>query len=183
MNFKKILKISGIVIGSLLVILVAITSWGYYHFIYSLVPEGEKFEHSADYINPEIALLNDGFEVCNENFILQYYNPERATYSKGKNELRKFVLSNYTNNNYTDSGYLNIRFVINCKGEAGRYIIHENNLDLEPQKFNTELVNQLFKITSNLKNWNPNFVRNEYRDSYMYLSYRIENGEITEIIP
>ena len=183
MNFKKILKISGIVIAVLIIIFTAITFYFNNEIKPKHIPEKGAFKHAAQYIDPEIALLNDGFEVCNENFILQYYNPERATYSKGKNELRKFVLSNYTNNNYTDSGYLNIRFVINCKGEAGRYIIHENNLDLEPQKLNTELVNQLFKITSNLKNWNPNFVRNEYRDSYMYLSYRIENGEITEIIP
>jgi len=183
MNLKKILKISGIILGSIILIIVALACWSYYMYVYSLVPEGEKFEHSADYIDPEKALLNDGFKVCNEQHIFQYYNPERATYSEGKNGLRKFVLSNYKNNNYIDSGYLNIRFVINCEGEAGRYIIHENNLDLEPQNFDKDLVNQLFEITTQLKKWNPNFVRDEYRDSYMYISYRIENGEITEILP
>jgi len=179
----KALKIIGIIIGVLIIAYASLVLYFNNQVKPKHFPSEGIFEHSAQYIDPEKALLNDGFEVCNEQFICQYYNPERATYSDGKNGLRKFVLSNYKNDNYTDSGYLNIRFVINCKGEAGRYIIHENNLDLEPQVFNQDLVTQLFKITTQLKEWNPNFVHDEYRDSYMYISYRIENGEITEIIP
>ncbi|PTX64142.1 hypothetical protein C8N46_101753 [Kordia periserrulae] len=147
------------------------------------IPTENAFTADAHYINPETALLSDGFEVCDENFILQYYNPERATYSKGKNGLRNFILSNYKNNNYTDAGYLNIRFVINCKGEAGRYVIHENNLELEPITFTEGLKDQLFELTTQLQEWNPNFVRGAYRDTYMYISYRIEHGNITEILP
>ncbi|MEM6721279.1 MAG: hypothetical protein AAF611_18270 [Bacteroidota bacterium] len=149
----------------------------------TFIPTQNAFQHDAHYINPAKALLSDGFEVCNEDYILQYYNPERARYSKGKNELRNFILSNYKNDNYTDSGYLNIRFVINCKGEAGRYVIHENDLNLKPKTFSTALKNQLFQLTTQLKEWNPNFVRGAFYDTYMYISYRIEHGNITEIIP
>lgn len=92
-------------------------------------------------------------------------------------------MSHYENRGYTDSGYLNIRFVVNCKGEAGRYVIHENNLDLEPIAFSKDLVDQLFDITTQLKKWKPNVIREEKRDSYIYISYRIENGKITEILP
>jgi len=149
----------------------------------TFIPTENAFTNDAHYINPETALLSDGFKVCNEDYILQYYNPERATYSKGKNGLRNFILSNYKNNNYPDSGYLNIRFVINCNGEAGRYVIHENDLNLEPTTFTTALKNQLFQLTTQLKEWNPNFVRGAVHDSYMYISYRIEHGNITEILP
>ena len=149
----------------------------------NFIPTENAFKTSAHYIDPTTALLSEGFEVCDENYILQYYNPERATYSEGKNGLRNFILSNYTNKNYTDSGYLNIRFIINCKGEAGRYVIHENDLNLEPKTFTKDLKNQLFELTTQLKKWNPNFTRDLERDSYMYISYRIENGNITEILP
>lgn len=149
----------------------------------NFIPTENAFTTDAHYIDPAKALLNEGFKVCDEDYILQYYNPERATYSEGKNGLRNFILSNYKNKNYTDSGYLNIRFVINCKGEAGRYIIHENDLNLEPKSFTKELKDQLFELTTQLKKWNPNFTRDAYRDSYMYISYRIENGNITEILP
>ena len=93
------------------------------------------------------------------------------------------MLSKYKNKGYTDSGYLNFRFIVNCKGEVGVYVIHKNDLDLIPKKFDEDLVGQLFKITSSLKKWQPNFMRGSERDFYMYLSYRIEDGEITEIIP
>jgi hypothetical protein len=147
------------------------------------IPDKETFSNDAHYIDPETALLSDGFEVCNEDYILQYYNPDHATYSKGKNGLRNHIISNYKNNNYPDSGYLNIRFVINCNGDAGRYVIHENDLNLEPTTFTKELKEQLFELTAQLKKWNPNFVRDAFRDSYMYISYRIEHGNITEILP
>ncbi|AWX44734.1 hypothetical protein HME9304_01737 [Flagellimonas maritima] len=143
----------------------------------------KKHEHDIGYIDPSKARLNKGFHVCNKSRIFQYYNPEKATYSKGKNGLRRFILENYKNKNYNDSGYLTIRFVINCKGKAGRYIIHENDLNLMPKHFDPDLVEQIFELTSKLEKWNPNFIFEEYRDSYMYLSYRIENGEITEILP
>lgn len=183
MKKKKILKIIAIVLGSLTFIMFALYTYAHYTLKNRFTPSENVYTKSAEYINRGKALLYEGFAICDENFILQYYNPERATYSEGKNKLRSFILSNYINKNYTDSGYLNIRFIINCKGEAGCYVIHENDLNLKPKKFSSDLKDQLFKLTIQLKKWNPNYYNNEYRDSYMYLSYRIENGEITEIIP
>ena len=145
--------------------------------------EFPEYTHNVEYIDSTKARLSKGFKVCNENFIAQYYNPEKATYSKTKKGLRDFILSNYENRGYTDSGYMNIRFVINCEGSAGRYVIHENNLDLEPTPLNPDMVEQIFELTAQLKQWNPNVIRGNIWDSYMYLSYRIENGEITEILP
>lgn len=143
----------------------------------------KKINHSVEYINPNEALGDKNFIVCNDDYIFNYYNPQRATYSEGKNKLREFILSNYNSNKYSDSGYLNILFVINCKGEAGRYKVYENNLDLEPQKFNPSLKAELLNLTMKLKKWNSNYISGEYVDSSMYISYRIENGEITQILP
>ncbi len=180
---KKWLKILLFSLGGLLLILIGLICFDYYLYWGQFEVEEEKFSHNVEYIDPSKALFNDGFQVCDESRIAQYYNPERATYSEGKNGLRKFILGNYKNKEYKDSGYLNIRFIINCKGEAGRYIIHQNNLDLEPTELDEDMVSQLFQLTRQLKKWNPNYIRDQYRDSYMYISYRIENGEITEIIP
>lgn len=183
MKKKKIFKITAVIIGSFAMIILVLYTYARYTLKNRFTPNKDIYTNSAEYIDREKALRSKGFSICNENFILQYYNPERATYSQGKNKLRSFILSNYKNKNYTDSGYLNIRFIINCKGEAGCYVIHENDLNLKPKKFSGDLKNQLFELTTQLKKWNPNYYNNEYRDSYMYLSYRIENGEITEIIP
>ncbi len=143
----------------------------------------DKYTHDVGYIDPSTARLNNGFEVCDEDRIYQYYNPQEASYSKGKNGIRKFIQENYINEGYTDSGYLTIRFVINCKGKTGRFVIHENDLDLNPTKLDSKLVEHIFNITSQLKDWNPNIIHGSPADSYMFLTYRIENGEIVEILP
>ena len=183
MNIKRVFKILGITIGVIIIVIACFSGYGYYMFNTSLIPENEPFEHASHYIDPETALLNEGFTVCNENRIAQYYNTPELPYPKGKNGFRDYINLAYVNNNYSDSGYLNIRFIINCEGEVGRFVIHENNLDLEPNAFNEDLKSQLFKLTSEIKGWKPIVLYDNVRDSYMYVSYRIENGEITEIIP
>jgi len=183
MNAKKVFKIIAIIIGALILITGGIITYGYYMFNTSLMPEKVPFKHATHYIDPETALLNENFKVCDENNIAQYYNTQTLPYPKGKNGFRTYIDENYVNKNYSDSGYLNIRFIINCDGKAGRFVIHENDLDLEPRTFNEDLKDRLFRLTSEVKFWKPIILREEERDQYMYVSYRIENGEITEIIP
>jgi len=183
MRIKKVFKIIGIILAMIVIAIGCFIGYGYYMFNMSLMPENEPFEQASHYINPETALLNEDFNVCNENYIAQYYNTPELPYPNGKNGFRNYINLAYVNNNYPDSGYLNIRFIINCEGKAGRFVIHENNLDLEPNAFSEDLKNQLFKLTSEIKDWKPIFLFEEARDSYMYVSYRIENGKITEIIP
>jgi len=155
---------------------------GHYFFYQKYVPSQNVYMERIAYINPDKALLSEDFDTCHD-YIYDYYNPERPSYITGKKGLRKYILDNYRNNSYTDSGYLTVRFVINCKGKTGRYVIHENDLDLIPKKFNEELKDQLFELTTDLDQWNPNVIRGNKVDSYMYISYRIENGEIIEILP
>ena len=183
MKRKKVLKIIAWVIGVLALIILSFILFGYYMFNYSLMPNNEPFKHDSHYIDPDKSLLNTDFKICNENYIAQYYNTSELPYPDGKNGFRNYINSNYINRNYSDSGYLNIRFIINCEGKSGRFVIHENNLDLEPKTFNEDLKNQLFNLTSQIKEWKPMYLYEENRDSYMYVSYRIEHGEISEIIP
>lgn len=183
MKRKKIFKAIGFFLASLLFVFGCFVAYIYYNMHYSLFPDEGAFKHAAHYINPDEAILNENFKICNENYILQYYNQSQVLpYFNGKNGFRNYINENYQNQKYSDSGYFNIRFIINCEGQAGRFITHENNLDLEPHTFNSDLKKQLINLTTSVK-WNPVFIRNKNWDAYMYVSYRIENGEITEIIP
>lgn len=184
MKGKKSFKIIGVILGILLLVFGILVAYAYYMMHFSLLPNEGEYEHDAHYINPEASILNDNFELCDENHIYQYYNQsETLPYFTGKNGFRDYINKGYKNRNYADSGYFNIRFIINCEGKAGRFITHENNLDLEPQSFNSDLKKQLTNLTTNVKQWHPVYLHDKKRDAYMYISYRIENGEITEIIP
>ena len=186
-NLKKI--ILGTVLG-FAIIMFGLYGYAYYKMNSSYMPSENQFTKRVAYIDLKTALLSDGFEICDSTYIVDYYNYAQGdrvhrvtSYIHGKNGLRKAVLSQYQNRNYSDSGYLNFRFIVNCKGEAGAYVIHENDLDLMPKSFDPDLVQQLFEITTSFKQWHPNHLRGADRDSYMYISYRIEHGEITEILP
>ncbi len=170
MKAKKVFKIVGVVLGVILIALGFLVAYYYYMFHYSLIPKEGRFEHSSHYIDPNEAILNKDFIICNENYIFQYYNKGKLPYPDGKNGFRNYINANYENRNYSDSGYLNIRFIINCEGKAGRFITHENNLDLRPIVFNEDLKNQLIKLTTEIKLWKPIFIYDENRDSYMYVS-------------
>lgn len=186
-NFKKI--ILGLVLG-FAIVMFGLYAYAHYKMNTSFEPTVKKFTERVAYIDLETAQLTDGFSVCDSNYIVDYYNyavgdtfHRKTSYIHGKNGLRKEVLAQYQNRNYSDSGYLNFRFIVNCKGEAGAYVIHENDLDFNQKQFDSDLVQQLFEITTNFKQWHPNYMRGANRDSYMYISYRIEHGEITEILP
>lgn len=190
MTRKKVFKITAIVLGSILVICGLFYTYQYYTYKIKYVLSENPYKERVAYIDIKKALFSENFTICDSTYIVDYYNyypgdtiHRRTQYISNKNGLKSEVLSKYINKDYNDSGYLNFRFIVNCKGEAGAYIIHENDLDLNPKKFNTDLVSQLLDITVELKQWKPNFMRNKERDSYMYISYRIENGEIVEILP
>ena len=61
------------------------------------------------------------------------------------------------------------------------YKVNEMNLDLQPSKLNDNLVDDLTKIITQEKHWFP-FTGKDIT-YYMHLTFRIENGKITEIIP
>ena len=121
--------------------------------------------------------------------VLQYYNHNSpgdrpASYKGGPKAIKKYIKENYPaldlNN---DSGMLTIRFIINCQGKTGDFEMFENDLDFKPTSFNPVTRGKLLDITRELKDWQANYMGGSYRDSFMYITYRLENGKITEILP
>lgn len=144
--------------------------------------EQKKYTHDIGYIDPDKALGSKDFKTCKDE-IYEYYNSEPdGGYKYGKKALRDSVQRKYQAS-ISESGYLTFRFVVNCQGKAGRYLVIENDLDFKPKKFNAELVSQFFSITQELKEWRPVVLENESRDYYMYITYKLLDGKIIEILP
>jgi hypothetical protein len=146
--------------------------------------EQKKYDHEIGHIDPASALGPKDFRACDSLNIFQYYNSfPHAGYKFGKKALRAIVKEKYQPVS-DNSGYLTIRFIINCNGSAGRFNIHENDLNLMPSKFDDKIKDQLYNIVSeNLIEWQPLYFDGVARDSYMYLTFKIQNGEILDILP
>ncbi|MCF6279787.1 MAG: hypothetical protein L3J14_05505 [Flavobacteriaceae bacterium] len=184
MNKKRILKIFLYVIGILALLIIGILIFGYLYINTKSSINKEKYPHYVGYIDQENALLNNVYELCGKGLIHKTHHgaPDDA-FEVSKKRFRETILSEYKNENYTDSGYLNFRFLVNCEGNAGWFEIIEMNLDLEEINLSDAMVNELLILTSNSKHWKILKHNKVSKNYYMYISYRIENGRIVEILP
>ncbi|MBN4052141.1 hypothetical protein JYT59_00150 [Sphingobacteriaceae bacterium AH-315-L07] len=123
------------------------------------------------------------FTVCDESHIAQYYGV-RSEYNG-----EKFAILNHFNSNYDKSGledengYLTIRFIVNCKGKTGHFRIEGMNPNYEPITINKKLTEQLLQLIKEMDGWKIAHYKNQPRDYYKYLTFKILNGKLAEILP
>lgn len=142
-----------------------------------------KHEGHIGFLSPKNPDISESFKRCSEKLPVGFYHSSAPyIYKGGKPNFRRFVQTNFSDNNFTDDGYLNFRFLIDCNGEIGDVETNQLNTNLEITALNGNLVNQLSKLTLRKENWNSLETR-EVRDLYMYIIYKIENGQIVEILP
>ena len=129
--------------------------------------------------------LDGTYEVCSENNIMQYHNlnPEMLYEGEKYAILEEFKAKYYKSNITSQSGLIRIRFVVNCKGQTGRFRMISSDFDYNKIKFDTAITAQILTITKNLKGWKVLSEEGSPKDYYQYLIFKIENGEIKEIMP
>ena len=120
-------------------------------------------------------------EYAKESIYGTYSSTAPRIYKGSKYQFKKHILKNYTSELFDDNGYLVLRFYINHKGEVFLHETIELDHAYEAFDLNDSLVDKLTALSFRKENWNP-FGDNK-SNYYMHLTYRIENGKITEIIP
>ncbi|MGU3376778.1 hypothetical protein [Chryseobacterium sp. M5A1_1a] len=129
-----------------------------------------------------------GFEKCGAGkkvpFSFQYYNGAKQFNYKG--EKIAIVERLEKENIYSEkiiNGYITVRFLVNCEGKAGRFRLKHMNSDLKDVVLDEELENKLLKFTKSLNGWMPMEIEGLKVDYYQYLTYKIENGKVSEVLP
>ena len=145
------------------------------------------YDHYIGYLNPEKTNSEKKFEVCGDGQIrATHHGLTKRAYKPNKGVFDEGVFKAYQNENYNESGYVFFRFIVNCRGETGRFDIVQTDLNMEKKSFsNQAMVQKLFDLTKDKKNWNGFVLGKEKKEFnyYMYVSYKILNGEIAEILP
>ena len=143
--------------------------------------------HRVAYINPETALdREEAFVLCgSENAIADYYNSDPdGQFAEGKQALVREIRAQVDPLQLGDeSGYLTFRFVVNCRGEAGRFTIEQASLDFQKKEFAVSTIKHLYRIVNHLAAWRPCMIEGEARDAYFYVTFRLVHGEIKDILP
>lgn len=179
----RTLKIIGWVALSAFVICAAIVGYFYYNYFGKFSEDTNKYPYHIGYIDKENSLHNNKYELCEGNIYKIHHGAPKDAYAGGKNTFKKYVLEHYKNEGFDDSGYVNFRFYVNCEGNPGWFDILEIDLNYKTTTHTTEMISKLLEITSKPTNWAIYKVDNSPKNYYHYVSYRIENGEITEILP
>jgi len=117
--------------------------------------------------------------------IFDYYNsPTPAGFHDGKGPLKKFVFDKLDQSKIAkESGFLTFRFVINCKGEAGWFTLEQADLDYQKKEFNQKTISHLLDILQSVPSWNHAVINEKDGDAYAYITFKLRDGEIFEILP
>jgi len=180
----KAVKIFGKILLALLVLAILLFVGVYFYFQQKFPVDEEKYPNYIGYIDQEKAQLNDVYTLCDgERLMHVHHGAAEEGYFVNKKYYRDNILATYKNDGYTDSGYLNFRFLVNCKGEPGWFKTIQVDKNYNPTKFSKDMVAQLLELTAQPQHWNSLTYKEEPFDYYMYVSYKIENGTIAEILP
>jgi len=158
-------------------------------FIVILVSSCQSEKHrDVGNIPFDSELDSSEFKICDENIIKEYYirrsSDTAPSYKDEKRGLEEELLNAYSYPvKLNQNGYITIRFIVNCKGESGRFRMEQMNLNYKPFKFDKEISNQLFSIVKKLKYWIPRSNKGQNFDFYQYLTFKIINGQIIKILP
>lgn len=131
---------------------------------------------------------NDEFVLCGDQLTHPYYHPE-LRYTGGFWEIKNHFQTNYQESKYTNlennSGVVTIQFVVNCAGKTGKFVTQSCDLNYSENQVNSLIVDDLLHLTKELTNWiaakdDDTKVK---VNSHTFLSFRVVNGKITEILP
>lgn len=137
-------------------------------------------------IEPNDKMDELDFTVCNgDDQILQYFNlGEGPVYSGEKSKILNAFKSNFKPvPNKKESGLIRIRFIVNCQGKAGRFRVLQSGYDYQEKEFDEETVSQLLNITKGIENWQILYRDGTSVDYYMYLIFKMTDGQLTDILP
>jgi len=128
------------------------------------------------------------FSVCDdlihENDPIHRYYYSAPVYNGGIYNITKTYNLKYSKpEDIKESGVIRIRFVINCKGETGRFEMTEMDNNYAIKTFHESISTQILNICKALNEWSPGRRNNENLDCYKFLTFKIKDSEIIEIYP
>lgn len=125
-------------------------------------------------------LDDKNFRICNSS-VTQYFSLEKKIQYRGeKISIEEKLKKDFSQKlSEKENGYITIRFIVNCEGKTGYFRVQEMNSNYEQTNFNKDFVQEILRFTQNLDGW-ENW---EKKDYYQYLTFKIENGKVSEILP
>lgn len=127
------------------------------------------------------SLDDPSFKICDSQRVYQYYNMF-SYYSRHKREIADYFMSGYKAA-ASGTGYLTIRFIINCAGSAGRFRIYQLDSNYRECRLPEEIIGPVMKLLKSYKGWEPGSSQGKMYDTYQYIMFKLKKGAIECILP
>lgn len=136
---------------------------------------------------PENPSLDDPeFQPCHgDQFIRQYFHMNQGAlqYTGEKPVIVQFFQEHYQPVSTNESGFIRIRFIVNCEGKTGRFRLIGSDQNYQEFTFDPRITDQLLSLTQKMDGWRILPDPENPRDYYQYLIFKIDQGQIKEIMP
>ncbi len=141
-------------------------------------------DHIGD-ISFDASIDNPDFKICNPNSVFQYFEFGKGLQYKGeKPKINGIFKSGFKPGAIkNESGYLTIRFIVNCEGRTGWFRLQGMNKEYKEKEFDGELVDKLLTLTKSLDGWIIGGGATNKVDYYQYLTFKLVDGQLIEIMP
>jgi len=144
--------------------------------------EVQQYSHWIGDIPYDVELDERTFQLCDSINVVHRRNA--LTYKGGKSKFKEEFLNQFQFEQEFEpfTGYVMIRFLINCKEEFGRFRVQTMEQDFSLKECPEELTNHLLDITKTLKSWDRRYAKDESSDCSKYLNFKIQDGRIENIL-
>ena len=144
----------------------------------------EHLRHVGD-IPFDSQLDDPNFKPCHEDLATVYYArfSNSNLYKGEKPEITKVFMNMIFLKIEGSSGYITIRFLVNCEGKTGRFRVEQLDFDYKEKKFNSAIGDSILSRTKSLDGWIPAISGERAYDYYKYLTFKIIDNQITDILP
>ena len=151
----------------------------------------KQIQAQNELLNPG-ALGLDSFTVemqmCDSELrTLQYWQMNAKNEKSSQQILSEWGRFFKKTSDFKESGFLTIRFIVNCKGEPRVHKFYEMDLNYQKKTFSDALKTQIWDFTKQLSGFKKGVYT--YKDKvydvnyYYYFIFKIENGEFQSIAP
>jgi hypothetical protein len=124
------------------------------------------------------------FSLCDPTSAHPYYSVNTVP-ERDKREILHHFLNSFNKGRpkSSESGWLVIRFVVNCNGVTGRFRAQALDFNYKPYSFSDKTTSALLDLTKKVERWKTGEHEGRKFDSYYYFCFKIEKGLLIDVLP
>ncbi|WP_460951300.1 hypothetical protein [Spirosoma daeguense] len=129
-----------------------------------------------------------GFQVCSNCYRQSWYETNRLAGSQRYDLIQLFRKQYQPLYQQGESGLVRVQFEVNCKGAKGAFLLKGFGEDYCPRTFDKRVLNQILAICRDYVATDAMLLESHRQDDApsdvaVSLTFRLKNGQITEILP